>query len=45
MANVTTGVFMCDSVMRVPLIMSVPGLVPGRSGAQVRPIDVMPTPP
>ena len=37
------GVFMYDSVMRVPLIMRVPGLVPGRSGVQVRLIDVMPT--
>lgn len=37
------GVFIYESVLRVPLIIRAPSLPPGRVGAVVRLIDVMPT--
>ena len=37
------GVFLYDSVLRVPLIARVPGIEPRRIGPVVRLIDVMPT--
>jgi arylsulfatase A-like enzyme len=37
------GMFLYDSVLRVPLIIRAPGVSPGRVGAVVRLTDVMPT--
>jgi choline-sulfatase len=37
------GVFVYESVLRVPLILRAPGVAPGRIGDVVRLVDVMPT--
>lgn len=37
------GIFVYESVLRVPLIIRGPGVVPGRTGTLVRLVDVMPT--
>ena len=39
----THGLFIYDATVRVPLLMKVPGVHPGRAIAQVRAIDIMPT--